>query len=96
MRAEYDSQADALSIDLIDVARWDECATVDDTYCRVALVDGRPANVELLAPRDHLGLLGVAAEAHTLDAQALTAAAQSALAAPDRAVDLQVAASRLR
>lgn len=93
MRAEYDSTADALSIDLIEAERWDSSDPVDDDYCTVALAGGRPANVELLSPRDHLALLGVAAGRHGLDAQALEAAARSALAAPDRTVVLDVLAS---
>ena len=92
MRAQYDSQADALSIDLIEAEEWDGSDAVDDTYCHVALASGRPANVELLSPREHLELLAAAAERHGLDAQALEAAAQSALAAPDRTVVLDVLA----
>lgn len=92
MRAEYDSQADALSIDVLEVERWEGSDPVDDDFCNVALAGGRAANVELLSPRDHLDLLTIAAEAHGLDAQALLAAAQSALAAPDRTVVLEVRA----
>jgi len=90
MRAEYDSQADVLSIDLIDAERWDGAAVVDDDYCTVALVGERPANVELIAPREHLDLLAITADRHGLDAQALEAAARSAIAAPDRTVVLDV------
>ena len=93
MRAEYDSTADALSIDLIEATRWDGSDAIDDDYCTVALVGGRPANVELLSPAAHLELLAVAAERHSLDAEALEAAARSALAAPDRTVVLDVLAS---
>ena len=93
MRAEYDSEADALSIDLIDADRWDRSETIDDSFCTVAFADGRPANVELLSPAAHLDLLVVAADRHRLDAEALEAAARSALAAPDRTVVLDVLAS---
>lgn len=92
MRAEYDSQADALSIDLIHAERWDGSDAIDDDYCNVALANGRAANVELLAPAEHLDLLAVASERHGLDAVALEAAARSALAAPDRVVVLEVLA----
>jgi hypothetical protein len=92
MRAEYDSEADALSIQLLEES-WDDGDQIDDTYCTVALAAGRPANIELIAPRDHLDLLAVAAERHGLDHEALVAAAQSALAAPDRPVVLDVLAS---
>jgi hypothetical protein len=92
MRAEYDSDADALSIDLIEVDRWDgPDQSVDDSLCTVALAGGKAANVELLAPATHLELLDRAAQRYDLDAEALQAAARSALAAPDRVVVLDVA-----
>ncbi|MGH2954097.1 MAG: hypothetical protein ACRDK9_08775 [Solirubrobacterales bacterium] len=93
MRAEYDSEANALSIDLIGAERWDRSEPVDDDYCTIALVGDRPASIELLSPAEHLELLAIAAERHTLDAEALEAAARSALAAPDRTVVLDVLAS---
>lgn len=93
MRAEYDSEADVLSIDLIQAERWNGSDAVDDDFCIVATVDDRPANVELLSPAQHLNLLTVAAQRHGLDAEALEAAARSALAAPDRTVVLDVLAS---
>jgi uncharacterized protein YuzE len=90
MRAEYDSQADALSIDLIDAERWDTGEGVDDDYCTVSLAAGRPANIELLSPAAHLDLLATVAERYDLDREALEAAARLALAAPDRQVVLKV------
>lgn len=92
MRSEYDSKADALSIDLVDVDRWDSGEGVDDDYCSVSFADGRPVNVELLAPSEHLDLLSRAAERYDLDGEAILAAARSALAAPDRTVVLDVLA----
>ena len=93
MKADYDSEADALSIDLLEVDRWDDAEEIDDSYCHVAFREGRPVNVELLNPGDHLELLKVAGERLGLDSEALLAAAKAALAAPDRAVTLDVAAS---
>ncbi len=93
MRAEYDSEADAISIDLIDAASWDGADAIDDDYCTVALAGGEAANVELISPAEHLELLRIAADRHGLDAEALEAAARSALAAPDRTVVLDVGAS---
>ena len=92
MQAEYDSEADALSIDLISADRWDGSDAIDEDYCTVGTVDGRPANIELLSSAEHLDLLSAAAERHRLDAEALQAAARSALAAPDRIVVLDVMA----
>lgn len=90
MRAEYDSRANALSIDLAAHDRWDRQDNVDDDSCNVAIAGGRPVNVELLDPADHLDLLDAAAERYHLDAEALRAAAGAALGAPDRVVELDV------
>ncbi len=92
MKADYDSQADAVSIDLYEVDRWDDGEGVDEDFCSVAFSKGRVVNVSLLNPREHLPLLEVAARRYDLDAVALVAAAQAALAAPDRAVTVEVSA----
>jgi hypothetical protein len=89
MKADYDSEADALSIELVEVDRWDYGEDVDGS-CHVVFAGDRPVNVELLSPRDHLDLLAVAAEQYELDGGALLAAAQAALAAPDRPVELGI------
>jgi hypothetical protein len=93
MRADYDSEANVLSIDLIEAERWDGSDPIDDDYCTVALAGDRPANIELLSPAEHLELLAIAAKRHRLDAEALEAAARSALAAPDRTILLDVLTS---
>lgn len=90
MKADYDSQAEALSIDLVEVDRWDSGDSIDDTYCHVAFRNGRPVNIELLNPQGRLGLLDVAAERFSLDPVALRIAAEAALAAPDRPVTLDI------
>jgi hypothetical protein len=91
MKADYDTEANALLIHLIDVDHWDDGDSVDKAqFCNVAFSKGRPAGVELLYPAEHLDLLSVAAERFDLDAEALLAAAQAALAAPDRAVTLDL------
>lgn len=90
MRADYDSEADALSITLRAFRHYDDQQEVDDDYCVVGLVQGSPVNVSLLAPAKHLDLLAVAAERYSLDRTALLAAAQAALAAPDRLVEVDV------
>lgn len=92
MRADYDSEANALSIDLVDARRWEGSEGVGQRV-NVAFANGEPVNVELLYP--DLGLeepLHAAADRFELDAEALIAAAQAAIAAPDRAVTLDVAA----
>lgn len=90
MRADYDSQAEALSIDLAKVDRWDDSDPIDDTYCHVALRDGHPVNIELLNPRERLSLLEAVADKYGLDAVALRVAAEAALAGPDRPITLDV------
>jgi hypothetical protein len=92
MRADYDSEADALSIKLRRFRHYDHQEQVDDDYCNVGIVAGRAVDVELLYPTDHLDLLHAAAERYDLDGAALVAAAQAALAAPDRVVTLDVGA----
>jgi hypothetical protein len=92
MRADYDSEANALSIDLRRFDRYERQDEVDDDYCVVGFAGGEPVRISLLSPAKHLDLLDVAAERFSLDRVALRAAAQAALAAPDRIVELEVAA----
>jgi hypothetical protein len=90
MKADYDSKANALSIDLVDATRWEGSEGVGEQV-NVAFAEGVPANVELLYP--DLGLeepLRAAAARFALDAEALIAAAQAAIAAPDREITLEV------
>jgi uncharacterized protein YuzE len=91
MRADYDSRADALTIELHPVERFDRGEQVDDDYCNVGMVSGRVAAIELLYPSEHLDLLDRAVEQYDLDGPAVIAAAKAALAAPDRLVVLDVA-----
>lgn len=90
MRADYDSSANAISIMIANVNSADASAEVHPRAI-VALSAGKPVEVQVLYP--DLGIaepLGAAAERYELDAQALEAAAQSALAAPDRVVTVEV------
>jgi len=92
MRADYDSSANAISIVITDAVHAD---VSDEVHSRaiVALADGTPVEVQLLYP--DLGIsepLAAVADRYELDREALNAAAQSALAAPDRVVMLEVGA----
>lgn len=92
MRADYDSTAKAISIAIADAPHADGS---DEVHPRaiVALAGGRPVEVQLLYPE--LGItepLTAVADRYDLDREALHAAAQSAFAAPDRLVVLEVAA----
>lgn len=92
MRADYDTAANAISIAIADATHADAS---DEAHERaiVALDSGRPVEVQLLYP--DLGIdrpLTVVAARYGLDREALLAAAQSALAAPDRLVTVEVEA----
>ena len=91
MKAEYDSEANALSIDLVEVDRWEGSEAVE-ARLNVAIAGEMPVNIELLYP--DLGLeqpLRTVAMRYSLDIEALIAAARAAIAAPDRTVTLDVA-----
>src|SRR4051794_29229101 len=93
MKADYDSEADAISIDLCSFKSFDEQRQVDDDYCVVGFEKGRPVNVALLSPAEHLELLETAAERYDLDGTAIIATTRAALAAPDRVVELNLGAA---
>jgi hypothetical protein len=93
VRADYDSEADALSIDLCPHGCYDHQEAVDEDNCHVGIVGGRPVDVELLSPATHLDLLDAAAEQYELDGEALIAIAKAALTAPDRLITMDVSAS---
>jgi hypothetical protein len=91
MRADYDSKANAISIELEAV---DSADRADQVHRRVivALRENRPVELQLLYP--DLGVdepLRIAAERYGLDPEALIAASTAALAAPDRCVTVDVA-----
>jgi hypothetical protein len=86
MKATYDSEADAMAIDLGDISRWEHCEEVVDR-ANVAIAHGHPVNVELLYPAKGIeDPLRAVARRYDLDVEALIAAAQAALAAPERPV----------
>ncbi|HEX8754159.1 MAG TPA: hypothetical protein VF731_12155 [Solirubrobacterales bacterium] len=86
MKADYDSEANALGIELIEVERWDDGDEFDDDYCNLGFSKGRLVYIGLLYPSENLRLLEAVAESYELDPESLLAAAKAALAAPDRAV----------
>ncbi len=91
MRAQYDSDANAISIELVRAERADGA---DQVHARavVAVCGEKPIELQLLYPDLGLGepLAAVAAR-HGLDREVLAAAAAAALAAPDRSVSVDVA-----
>jgi hypothetical protein len=92
MRADYDSEADTIQIELAPAERLDR----DDAEVAGAIVgirDDQPVLIDVIDTRSQVEerLREVAAR-FALDADALIAAAQAALAAPDRTVTVDVAA----
>ncbi|HTU14627.1 MAG TPA: hypothetical protein VMF31_05465 [Solirubrobacterales bacterium] len=92
MKADFDSEANALSIDLIEARRWDASLEIDGDFCRVAFERGVAANIELLSPADHLDLLEEASAKAGIEHALVDAAARSALAAPNRLVTIEFSA----
>lgn len=77
MRADYDSEADALDIQLYRFDWYERQEEVDGDYCVVGFAGGRPVDVELLSPAKHLDLLELAARRFDLDGAALSAPARA-------------------
>ena len=91
MLADYDTKANAISITLLAETKAERADQVHPRVI-VALRDDCPIELQLLYP--DLGTdepLNVVAGAYGLDEEALVAAAQAALAAPNRSVTLDVA-----
>jgi hypothetical protein len=86
VKADFDSEANALAIELIDVDRWDDGDGFDEDYCNLGFSKGRLVYIGLLSPSDNLHLLKAVSESYELDAEELIALANAALAAPDREV----------
>jgi len=93
MRADFDSKANALDLELFRFEHYDYQEQVDDDFCTVGFAGGELADVELLDPADHLDLLEIVARLYDLDGTALLAAAKAALAAPDRLVTMNLSES---
>ena len=93
MRVDFDSEANALDLELLRFKHYDYQEQVDDDFCTVGFAGGQLVDVELLDPADHLDLLEVVARRYDLDGTALLAAAKAALAAPDRLVTMNLSES---
>ena len=91
MRADYDSKGDTIQIELEAVDRLDR----DDAGIAGVIVGirgDRPVMIDVIGARSGIDeRLRAAADRYDLDAEALIAAARAALAAPDRAITLDVA-----
>jgi hypothetical protein len=92
MRADYDSQADTIQIELTSgLDRLDYDEIVQDGAVVVGFRDERPVLIDVIGTGTDVDEpLRIAAERYGLDAEALIAAAQAAIAAPDRSVTLDI------
>lgn len=91
MRADYDSEGDTIQIDLEAVDRLDYGDDEVDERVVVGVRSERPVRIDVIGTGGGVdGPLRAAASAYDLDAGALIAAAQAALAVPDRQVVLDV------
>jgi hypothetical protein len=91
MRVDYDSQGDTVAITLVDVERADYGDDSVHPQAVVAICDDEPVTIDLIgAGADVRAPLAAVAARYDLDFEALVAAAQSALAAPDRVITLEV------
>ena len=89
MKADYDSEANALAIELVEVDRWDDGDEFDEDYCNRRLLQGSPRRTSGCSIQARTcSFLEAVAESYELDAGKLIAAAKAALAAPDRAVTI--------
>jgi len=91
MRADYDSEGDTIQIELERVRKLGHSEVVENGAVIVGIYEDRPVMVDVIGTRNGFGEpLRVAAERLKLDAEALIAAANAAIAAPDRTVTLNV------
>ena len=91
MRADYDSEGDTIQIDLEAVDRLDYGDDEVDDRIVVGILGKRPVRIDVIGTDGDIGVaLQAAASAYDLDAGVLVAAAQAALAVPDRQVVLDV------
>jgi hypothetical protein len=92
MRADYDSEGDTIQIELEAVRRLGHSEDVENGAAIVGVLEGRAVLIDLIGTRKHdfEQTLRVAAKRYDLDAEALIAAANAALAAPNRLITLDV------
>jgi hypothetical protein len=91
MRADYDSEGDTIQIDLEAVDRLDYGDDEVDDRIVVGIRDEKPVRIDVIGTDPDVDTpLRAAASAYGLDADVLVAAANAALAVPDRQVVLDV------
>ncbi len=91
MKADYDSEGDTVQIDLETVDHVDYGNDEVDDGLVISICNGRPVRIDVIGTGGDLeASLRRAGDHYGLDSEALLAAAQAAVAAPDREVVLDV------
>jgi hypothetical protein len=95
MKVDYDSEAHSLLFEFGAFGKDDHVEELPKGECIVWVLDGRPTSIQLLNADMDIDVLDEAAERFELDVVELRAAAQAALAAPDREITIEVGRQRL-
>jgi len=93
MKVDYDSEAKSLLFEFGGFRVSEDGDYVEelaDGMCIVWFHEDRPECIQLLGGDSYIGALDEAAERFDLDGEGLRAAAQAALAAPDREIIIEV------
>jgi hypothetical protein len=93
MKVDYDSEGHSLLFEFGEFHYYedgDETVLLGQESCIVCVHKGRPESIQLLSADQDITALDEAAERFGLDAEGLRAAAQAALAAPDREITIEV------
>lgn len=93
MKVDYETEAKSFLFEFGDFRVSEDDDYVEelaDGMCIVWFHDDRPEAIQLLGGDSYLSALDEAAERFDLDAEGLRAAAQAALAAPDREIIIDV------
>jgi hypothetical protein len=93
MKVDYDSEAKSLLFEFGEFRESEDGDYVEELaggMCIVWFHDGHPESIQLLGGDTHIAALDEAADRFGLDAEGLKAAAQAALAAPNREILIEV------
>jgi hypothetical protein len=93
MKVDYDSQAHSILFEFGEFHYFEEgdyVRLLGDDQCIVGFHDGQVGHIQLLNADRGIALLDEAAERFDLDVAGLRAAAEAALAAPDREIHIEV------
>jgi hypothetical protein len=97
MKVDYDSEGRSLLFEFGELREFEDGDYVEEMEsgeCIVCIHNGRPDSIQLLGADIDITPLDEAAERFELDATGLRAAAQAALAAPDREILIEVGRRR--